>query len=216
MKYQLTVSVLIAALTLSLVGSVNAERPRLSKPSQREFEVRPTSYLLGAKFNAGVVIGEGADEIDKYSADFSDKLLYGLGLLAEYRILKSTMIGVCGEYGWKSPIVSGMESINYYSFAGGLTYALKPNNRSSFFGRSEFGFTHFQYEDNDLGTHPYLRFSLGQTYATGPTTIARFELYYKHHFSKGHELTETSGIPFSEIPFNIDWVGLEITFALGV
>lgn len=216
MKHQLVISILIPVLTFSLVGSVNAGRQRLSKPSQREFEPRATTYLLGAKFYAGSVTGEGADEIKKWSSDFSDRMVYGLGLFGDYRIVSSIMVGVTGEYGWKTPVVTEMEAIKYYSYAGTLTYTLRPENRSTLYARSEFGFTHFKYEDNDLGTHSYLRFGLGQVYATAPTTAARFEFYYKHHFSEGHELTGTSGIPFSEIPFNIDWIGFEISFLFGL
>lgn len=216
MKHQLTTSLLITVLVFSLVGSVNAERTRLSKPSKRDFETRATKYLLGAKFNAGSVIGEGADEIEEHSTDFADKLVYGLGLVTEYNLKPSVAIGINFDYGWKSPVVDSMESLTFYSLAGSFSYKLNPQNRSTLYGRTEIGFTHFQYEDNDLGTHNYLRLGLGQIYATGPTTVARFELYYKHHFSQGYEITETSDIPFDEIPFDIDWVGLEISFLFGV
>ena len=207
---------LIAFLVCCLVGSVNAERTRLSKPGQREFETRPTKYRLGARFNAGSFTGEGADKIEEYSTDFADKVVYGLGVVAEYNFKPSVAIGLSFDYGWKTPVVDGMESIPYYSFAGALTYTLSPQKRSTFYGRSEFGFTHFEYESNDLGTHGYMRFGLGQVYATAPTTSARFEFYYKHHLSKGYEFTEPTGLPFGEIEFNIDWIGFEIGFLFGL
>lgn len=216
MKHRVVVSVLIAALTFSLVGSAQAERKRLSKPSKREFETRATKYRLGGKFNAGSFTGEAADKIEEYSTDFADKVVYGLGFVAEYNVKPSVAIGLGFDYGWKTPVVDGMESIPYYSYACALTYTLSPQKRSTFYGRSEFGFSHFQYKDSDLGTHSYLRLGLGQIYATGPTTVARFGFYYKHHFSKGYEFTEPTGLPFGEIDFNIDWIGFEISFLFGL
>lgn len=216
LKRQLVISVLVAVLTFGLVGTVNAERTRLSKPSKREFETRATKYLFGARFNAGSFTGEGADVIEQYSTDFADKVVYGLGMVAEYKFRPSVAIGLNLDYGWKTPVVDGMESITYYSLAGSLSYTLSPQNRSTFYGRAEFGFTHFEYENSDLGTHNYLRLGLGQVYATAPTTAARFEFYYKHHFSKGYEFTNRTGLPFGEIAFDIDWIGFEISFLFGL
>jgi hypothetical protein len=136
LKHQLTTSLLIAILVFSLVGSVNAERPRLSKPSEREFETRTTKYLLGAKLNAGSVIGEGADEIEKHSTDFADKLVYGLGLVTEYNLKPAIGIGLNFDYGWKSPVVDSMESLTFYLLAGSISYKLSPHNRSTFWPRT--------------------------------------------------------------------------------
>ncbi len=204
---------------LYVAGQAEADRPRLSKPSERTFEVRQTRYLVGAKFNAGIVVGDAANLIDSLNGGLSEKLTYGFGLTAEYYIIPAAAIGLSAEYGWKTAPVSTMESIHHYSIATGFIYRFSPQGRSSLYVRPEIGITKFKYpdfNDSDFGSHTHVRFGIGQVYATGPVTAARFELYYKHIFTEGHQLSDVPFVPWDEVPVDVTWIGLDITFTLGI
>ena len=204
---------------LFIAGQSEAGRSRLSKPSERTFDVRQTRFLVGAKFNAGIVVGDAANLVDSLNGGLSEKLTYGFGLTADYYITPATAIGLSAEYGWKTAPVSTMKSIHHYSIATGFMYRFSPLGRSSLFLRPEIGITKFKYpdfNDSDLGSHTHVRFGIGQVYATGPVTAARFELYYKHIFTEGHQLSEVPFVPWDEVPFDVIWIGLDITFMLGI
>ena len=201
---------------LFIAGQSEAGRSRLSKPSERTFDIRQTRYQVGAKFSTGVVIGEAADAVRKASGGFAEKLIYGFGLLGEYTLKPTMTLGIIAEIGWKTPLDVRDESIRLTSFGGSFSYRFSPGGRSSLYSRIEGGVLMGTYprddNDADLGSHPYVRIGIGQVYHTGPVTSAQFELYYKRAFSDGYELEDG---PIRVIPGDGECIGLDIYFLVG-
>lgn len=200
---------------LFVAGQSEAGRPRLSKPSEKKFEIRRTKYLAGVRVNGGLVSGGFADEISERDGGFYEKLIFGLGILTEYSLTKPIAVGLSVEYGAKTAPTDLLAPITYRSLAGTLAYRFSPDSRSSFCVRSEFGRTSFNASDHELGSHNHVRLAVGEVRATGPTTAARWEIYCKYVFTRGHDISRVPLLPWDDAPFDVVWIGLDLAFTLG-
>jgi len=73
----------------------------------------------------------------------------------------------------------------------------------------------FHAADHGLGSPTHVRLAIGGVRATGPTTAARREFYYRYVFAKGHDVSRVPLLPWDEAPFDVVWIGLDLTFAFG-
>ena len=186
-------SVAVILVSVLMAGSTHAERKRLSKPSERHFEVQPKQVYVGLKLTGGMVTGEIADKTDAAGGTFSDKLWYGVALDGDYFVRPHLAAGASVEMGWK--VVKGGESpdIKLYSYALHTLYRFNPLGKRSVYLRPEIGLIKGTEpiengDDKDLGSHTFLRFGLGDWLCTGPTTLINIEVYYKYAFSKDAKL----------------------------
>ncbi|MDH3891580.1 MAG: hypothetical protein OEV49_10900 [candidate division Zixibacteria bacterium] len=215
MKHQLTTSVLLTALTLCLAGSINAERPRLSKPAGKVFNIRHTSYMFVPKLTSGMLVGPVADLLGGYNDARAELILFGGGVSLERYFSPRLGIGLSLEAVWRVGRGTGLSPARIESIGGYGLYRFAPDSRSSLFTKLEVGSVSGHYRwmsgNRSLGRHPFIRVGIGQFYFTGATTNARFELFYKYAFTEGNSLPNRR----TEIGFNAACVGFEAAFGLG-
>jgi len=211
MKRLRTITIVIALACLA--ASVSAERKGLSKPSQRTFEVSPKKVYLGPKFTVGMVVGDVSTLISDLGGSTSDKIFYGFGFDGSYTLSPKVLVGGTVEYQWKTVMGDrdADDPIILTSFSAHGIYKLSGKSRSTFYLRPEVGSisAKLPYDRGDAGPSTFVRLGVGQWHATGPTTLARLELYYKHAFSKDEAL-------FGFADYDVQGVGIDIAFAFGL
>jgi hypothetical protein len=216
LKHQLATSVLIAALTFSFVVSANAERPKLTKPSERSFEIRHTRFMFVPKLTTGFLIGKVADQLRDLNDASGELLLFGAGFSVEGYPWRRLGVGFSAEVVWRIGNLSKLSPAKLTSFSGYGLYRFAPQSRSSLFTKIEAGTVSGSYRrgrgNRSLGTYMFLRLGVGHYFYTSPTNNARFEFYYKHAFSGGHTLP----ISAAEIGYDAAFIGIETGFGFGL
>ena len=214
LKHPFVVSVLIAISTFSLVGSVNAERQRLSKPSQREFEVHKSKFVLMPKFSGGVVVGGAAGLIDDYGGGFSDKVFYGVGVTLEYSYRPQHSFGANIELDWYGT-QEDIEAVRLLSYTGSWAHHFSQGKHISYFVRSQFGVvTGWRQKGKSTtvkyGSHFVAGLGLGSLYYTAPRISIRSEVFYKRAFAKNE-------IPnFGRADFDPACIGIDLAIGIAL
>jgi len=201
-------------LLLSSPEADAARKERKEKP-KKEFEIIYTKFALVPKLTGGVVTGEAADELD----GLNNSAIYGGGITFEWCLARRSTLGVDLEivfgklYG---DLISDRAVVRSISYSASWLVKLSPHKRSSFFAKTEFGYSSFDaiyYDRDDLGTHPYFRVALGQSYFNNPKRFTTFEFYYKRLFSNGADIRA----PFmSKIDYDVTYVGLQLGFGFSL
>ena len=215
MKNRIAISIIIAALTFSLVGSVQAERPRLTKPSERSFEIRHTDFMMVPKLTVGMLVGQVADRLRDFNDAYGELILIGGGISLERYLSRRLGFGLSLEALWRIGNGTSISPARLESVSGYGLYRFAPLNRSSLFAKCEIGSMSGQYSwtygNRSLGRYPFIKIGAGHFFYTGPTNNARFELFYKTALSKGSSLPRSG----TEIEFNAACIGFEAAFGLG-
>lgn len=196
--------------------SGRAERPRLKKPSEHKFEAQEISNSIGFRVTGAKLMGQAANEISDRDGGFYEMLLFGVGLTVDHTVSPHLAVALNLDYDWKTPPTEWVGVINCISAAAGVGYRFSPRSRSSLRVSSELGITSFNSGGHGLGSHAHLRVGLGEQRVSGPTTFFRYEFYYKYVFTKGYDISKVPLLPWDEAPFDVAWIGLELTFALGL
>ena len=211
----LVIALLVSALLP--VEAVRADRPRLKKPSELASKPRkPTLVALVPRLTAGKLTGDASRLLGD---EMSDKMVYGLGLSAEYSIRPGIAAGITFDMLWKDLPLDNVNSIRVMAFGLCGLVRFAPKSRNSGFARMELGMArgalpdYFSQPQNGttdllLGTHPFVRIGIGIT----SYPDVRLEFYYRNVFCKGHRLDQLFW--YNEIPYNANQIGLEVAFGI--
>jgi hypothetical protein len=200
--------------TTSVTGAVS-KAPR-EKPKTSVQIIHP-KFALVAKLTAGILTGQAADTLE----GSKNTSVVGGGIAWEYSPRVPSRLGLNVElvYGRSHKVQFDDKDgkVRSLSYSGSWLYLFTPSQRSSFFGRAEFGFSHLTPINPDLvetQTHSFLRLGIGNSRYSGSSIATRFELYYKRLFTDGAKLTPTS--PTSDIRFDTTYVGLEFSMSFAL
>ncbi|UCE24503.1 MAG: hypothetical protein JSU74_00180 [Candidatus Zixiibacteriota bacterium] len=206
--------VLIVSLTLGLSDMVQGSEhdPPVSE-EHRSAVVKRIRLGFVPFVSLGVVTGEAADQIERYSTDFSDKQLYGGGISFCFSPEPTIDLTANVEYGVNRVSYFDAGDATGWCYSLGFIGFLSDQRRTAPYIQLGLGFVTGKCPDYrstidlKLGTHLFYRAEFGLRIPLSTKLCIRSELLYRYALSEGYEIEQLNG---AEIPFNASSLGLEL------
>ncbi|HWR83861.1 MAG TPA: hypothetical protein VN285_11220 [Candidatus Deferrimicrobium sp.] len=208
----------LTALCLPAADTAHGARTKeWTKKPKKEIVIVHSRFVVGPKVTAGLAAGKLADTLQ----GAKNTLMYGAGVLVEYCPRLRSRLGLSAELAsfrsrkFKFEHKDG--SARMLSFGASYLVLASPRNRSSLYGRVEFGYVSAKLTNPPFASphaYPSFRMGLGHMHYSGARTATRLELYYKRVYT-ADERFDFAGESYL-LDFNASYFALEfsLTFSL--